>query len=98
MTIKLVIRQRGQNIPSSLFFSEIPFPPETTEYFIAVLNGDSNVELDRFVNITIEGLLKQIKDYLDRNMMKITEIIKPYSNPSAYADEFEANEHILLRD
>lgn len=96
MTIRLVIRHRGQNIPSSIFFSEIPFKPDETEFFIAMLKDNTNVEIERFVSKTLVELLKEIKDYLDKNLMKIVEIIKPYSNPSAYADEFESNEHILL--
>lgn len=89
MTIRVVAEKNGDKIPSSLFFSEIPFYPAKSEYFIVNFKDDTNIELESFIDFDIDETFRKLKVYLDSNKIILTACIRPHYNKSSFVEEVD---------
>lgn len=91
MTCKFIAVKDGVKIPSSIYFTEVPFHPiADPNYFVASFKDDTNIEMNSFYELNINALFRMIKVYLDENNIVLTECIKPHIRPSFYANEVDA--------
>lgn len=90
MTCKFIAVKDGLKIPSSIYFTEVPFHPiAAPNYFVASFKDDTNIEMNSFYEVNINDLFRLIKVYLDENNILLSECIKPHIRPSFYTNEVD---------